>query len=603
MKLRILLIGALLSFCISYAADYNYTLKWLTPNTHTYVISLETQSQTNAYTDFKMPAWRPGRYILQDYAGAVSHFEAKDVNGNPLNWHKVDKDTWRVTHSQTGTVKITYRYFANNMDAGSSYYGPGQVYFNPINLFMYVDGRYDGSVTLMVPDLPSDWKKATALKMGANSKSFTAGSYHEFADSPTVFASEMKQMEFKLDGTTFYIHFQGPYQGGEEVDSRVIEYLTAICKEQGAIFGGFPFEEYHFIYRLVPYQMRHAVEHSNSASFALPASVVANKNAVKGGIAGISSHEFWHVWNVKRIRPAALWPYDYRAPQYTGLHWFTEGVTDYYTNLVLVRAGINTEEQYLRQLSRTIQSLENNYAASVISPTVSSFDSWLATSPYAHPDHRISYYTLGSRLGLLLDLEARKRSSGKVSLDDVFRYLYKNYFQQNKGVPEDGVQKALETLTNSDWADFFNNYVHGTGPIDYEEIFEPFGLELEVKEASSGNKRNIGIIQMETIDQGYLIKKLHPGGDAFMAGLGVNDVILEIDGKKATEVDLDDYVSELKKGESISMNVWIGFQEVKKIELKYTAAFASKSYSLSKKKKLKKKEEEMLSGWLKSVQD
>ena len=367
------------------------------------------------------------------------------------------------------------------------------------------------------------------------------------ADSPTVFAKEMKQLQFELDGTTFYAHFQGSYEGGEEVDKKVVEYLTAICREQGAIFGGFPFEEYHFIYRLVPYQMRHAVEHSNSASFALPSTVVANENAVKGGIAGISSHEFWHVWNVKRIRPAALWPYDYRSPQYTGLHWFTEGVTDYYTNLTLVRAGITSEEQYLRQLARTIQSLENSYAASVVSPTASSVDSWLATSPYAHPDHRISYYTLGSRLGLLLDLEARKRTEGEVSLDDVFRYLHEKYYQQNKGVPEEGVQQTLETLTNSDWSDFFNRYVHGTAPIDYKDIFEVFGLELEVKENSSMSKRDIGIIQIESIDQGILLKKLHPGGDAFKAGLGVNDVILEIDGKKATEVDLDEYVGKLKK--------------------------------------------------------
>ena len=187
MKLRTLLISALLSYYISHAADYNYTLQWLTPNTHTYVISLETQNQTNTYTDFKLPSWRPGRYILQDYAGAVSHFEAKDASGNPLKWHKVDKDTWRVTHSQRGPVKITYRYFANNMDAGSSYYGPGQIYFNPVNLFMFVNGRYNDRVTLYVPDLPQDWKIASSLKKEVTSHLFSAASYHEFGRFPYRF--------------------------------------------------------------------------------------------------------------------------------------------------------------------------------------------------------------------------------------------------------------------------------------------------------------------------------------------------------------------------------------------------------------------------------
>ena len=452
-----------LSFCFgslfcyvssAHAADYTYSLSWLSPNTHTYVVELTVEPQTASHTDFAIPAWRPGRYFLQDYAGAISHFEAMDAVGQALPWSKTDMHTWRVSHERTHTVTIRYRYLANNQDAGSSYFAEDEIYLNPVNLFMYVPGNYTGDVELRIPDLPASWKAATSLKKKSDGV-YSAADYHEFADSPTVFSPRMEQFSFDIDQTNFHVHFQGEYQGNKTTERRVIEALSKMCREQAAIFGGFPLEEYHFIYRLLPYRMRHAVEHSKSASFALPANISQTPEKTVSGILGISSHEFWHVWNVKRIRPAALWPYDYSQPQYSSLHWFTEGVTSYYTHLILLRAGLTTEENFLRQQSNTIESLENNYAATVVSPSASSYNSWLDNSPYAHPDHQISYYTLGHRVGLILDLTLRKQSQGKVSLDDVFAFLYRTYYQNGQGVPENGIQKAVETLTATSWQGFF----------------------------------------------------------------------------------------------------------------------------------------------------
>lgn len=582
-----------------FAAEYQYSLTWLSPNTHTYIVEARAQSQTDNYTIFKVPAWRPGRYILQDYSGAVSHFEAWDASGNELTWKKVDKDSWKVSHSNSGDIRIRYRYFANNRDAGSSYYGLGEAYFNPINLFMHVEGRYNDPVRLEVPDLPDSWKIATALKPNGSRKSYKSATYHEFVDSPTVFAEQMRTLEFTDANCNFKLHFQGEFGGGSETEKVILDDVKKIVKEQAVLFDGYPFEEYHFIYRLLPYRMRHAVEHSNSASFALPSSVAQSPESASG-LMGITSHEFWHAWNVKRIRPAALWPYDYSQQQYTSLHWFTEGVTDYYTQLTLVRAGIIDEEEYFKRLGNTIRSLEGNYASQVVSASTSSFDSWLASSPYAHPDHRISYYTLGSRLGLLIDLEVRKRSKGSIGLDQVFQYLFKNYYKKDKGVPEEGVQMALESLTKSDWKEFFAKYVHGTSAIDYESMLEPMGLRLSISTNEQSGKRGVGISAAEKISQGHLISRVVPGSDIFTAGIGADDLLLEINGKKASEIDLDEWANGLKIGEKVNMSVLIGLRELKQVAFTFTGNSRSKSYEISNKKKPKSKEMDMRKGWLES---
>ncbi|MEL6671688.1 MAG: PDZ domain-containing protein [Bacteroidota bacterium] len=580
------------------AADLTYTLDWLTPNTHTYLVSLEVAPSSGALTEFMLPTWRPGRYILQDYAAAVSHVEVVNEKGEAVSWRKTTPSVWSVENGDHKRLKITYRYFANNRDAGSSYYAPGQAYFNPINLFMYVKGRMNESVQMTVPALPQDWKIATALKRGSAFNVFEAADYHEFADSPTVFGAEMKQLEFEDEGTTFYLHFHGKYKGDEKIDQAIVKHVKAICQEQAAIFGSYPFEEYHFIYRLLPLGIRHAVEHTNSASFALPENVTASEPQVISGLCGITSHEFWHAWNVKRIRPAALWPYDYGQPQYTGLHWFTEGVTDYYTNLTLIRAGIRDEAWYFKVVARTLTSLENSYAARIVSPDQSSFNSWLATSPYQHPNHQTSYYSLGSRLGFWLDMEIRQRTNGKKTLDDVFRHLYKTYYQAGQGVPEDGIQKALEKLSGDSWAQFFQDYVYGTKPMDYKRLLRPMGLELVVSQNEQPGKRGIGLSRMEKLDQGMLIRRVSPGSDAYEAGLGPDDIILEVNGAQATSVDFDALVNGMKKGQTITMQVLANFSEVKEIQVPYTGRSIPKKMTLERSEKAKKQQASLRQDWL-----
>ncbi|MEO1451413.1 MAG: hypothetical protein AAFV07_17915, partial [Bacteroidota bacterium] len=344
------------------AADYTYTLSWLAPHLHTYVIELEVSAK-GTETTFGMPIWRPGRYRDQFFAAGVNQFEAFNRKGNKLKWEQIDPSRWAVTHKDGEKVRIRYQVRAEQIDAGSSNIGPREIYFNPVNLFMYVNQDYDASVSLRMPDLDKTWDVASALDYDAASQTFTAGSYHEFVDCPTVCAPDIHQLSFQDQGVTFKLYFQGDYKGNKKTDAAILEAVQKICAEQRAIFGAYPFEDYHLIYRLLPNRFRHAVEHSNSVSFAVPADVTSTPQKIVGGLASLTAHEVFHAWNVKRIRPARLWPYDYSQPQHSSLHWFTEGVTDYYSFLTLVRAGIWTEEQFLNRLGANLTRVENDYAA------------------------------------------------------------------------------------------------------------------------------------------------------------------------------------------------------------------------------------------------
>ncbi|MEZ4827827.1 MAG: PDZ domain-containing protein [Bacteroidia bacterium] len=504
-------------------------------------------------------------------------------------------NTWRVfilREKSGGFVSC----FANAPNAGGSYLTPDQIYFNPFTLFMYVPGRLNGSVSLSIPNMPDEWIFATQMKKIPGEKRFEAPTYHYFIDSPFVTSRQMIKRSFHLQNADFHIYFQGDFKGDDAVVDAAVDISRKICDEAGAIYGRFPFSEYHFIYRLLPYQFRHGVEHTNSVSMAVSASLTESTRSING-IAGLAAHEIWHAWNVKRIRPAALWPYDYSQPQYTHLHWFTEGVTSYYANLLLVRAGLISEEQFFQKTAANIEDYENSYAASVITASEASFDSWLETSSNQNPQLKVSYYALGQRLGLLFDLALREKSDGAVTLDGLFNFLMFEYYDKNQGVPENGIQLAAETLTRSSWQDFFDKYVNGTEPINYDDYFSPFGLELKVQKDARPGARGMGILGFEKHPQGIITGKVHPGGDAYLAGLSEGDFILEINGKNATEVDLDDFVSNLKKGTVVNLKVYTDFQ-LKEIDVPYEGRFVTQKYTLEKKGRLKDKEMNRLSDWL-----
>lgn len=600
MKSFIAALSLLLTAAAVQAQAMKYTMTWTDPSSHLYHLTLASApAPGEAYTEFAMPAWRPGRYIEQRFAAGVSDFAATDDQGKALEWNKTGRDTWRVKSPASGEIHLSYKWYANEMDAGSSVLNHSMAYFNGANLFIYQPRLVNERVELKVLNLPADWKGGTALKQSGPGL-FTAADYHEFVDSPTILSPTLKQLTTTVAGTTFHFHFQGRFIGGKETEDSLLARAGKLISEQAAVFGGLPMPEYHFLVLLLPYNMRHAVEHTFSSCYALPETVTTDAKSISGML-GILSHEFWHLWNVKRIRPAALWPYNYQQMPYTSLHWFTEGVTDYYTDLILVRAGLISREDYFKNLGTALTSLENSYAATRVSPSQASFDSWLSGSDYADPHLQTSYYPLGKRVGLLLDLKLRAATGGKVNMDEVFRSLWREYYSKGLGVPEDGIKLTVNALTGESWDAFFNTYVDGPGKADWEKAFAPYGLEYSSAPNKAALWTKLGIDRIEKGPGAAVITLVNPCGEAAKAGLGDGDVILSLNGKEPGKLDEKDFFSKLEDKDEISLKV---LRDGAELEIKWDHFEKNEPVVLTVKlsERLKEKERLLLDGWLNSTQ-
>ena len=525
------------------AQSYQYELTWPQPETHYFEIKLTTQPEPGESTLFQLPRWRPGRYELMNYAAGITSFKAENENGEVLEWRKVAPSDWKVDNPSDGNIVISYKFYANVMDAGSSVLNEEQAYFNGINLFMHVQGRYELPCELRVPDLPSHWKVASALEFDASEKVFQADDYHQLVDAPTILSPTLRTLRFEENKVNYFIHYQGNLAVGEPGENLIIENTKAIVREQSALFNGVPFNAYHFIFEFVPEMIGHAVEHSNSSCYVL-AEAFTHDTSRFNLLYNVISHEFFHLWNVKRIRPAALWPYNYQSEPFTGLHWFTEGVTSYYADLILVRSGIISRQHYYKSLAGITSQMENSYAEKSISPYQASIDSWLQGSNYSHPDLGISYYSLGHRLGILLDLTIRARTQGDKGLDDVFKLLFSQYYKQDMGIPENGIQKACEEISGTSFQDFFDSHITGTEQIDYKTLFASAGLSFEKKLDAGAGLENLGVRGSKFTGDTITIGRIIPGSDAMLSDLKEGMIITAVNGKPFQEKSLESYFSE-----------------------------------------------------------
>jgi predicted metalloprotease with PDZ domain len=566
-------------------AFYQYTLERDTAQPHTLIITLIVPAQEGKHTDFAIPAWRPGRYILQNYSAAVSGFRAKSAtNGQPLSVEKTDKDTWRVTHgNDSKEIEIRYQVFAKTQDAGSSYVDERLLYVNGANVLMYVPNRLEEVCELQLLGIPNDWKVATDVglkKLQDQSWLLSCNSYHRLIDAPILASATLHEFEDKLKGRTFHYVFQGKYGASRADEEAFMKEVDKVIRAETAVFDGeLPVEHYWFLFLLVDFQMRHAVEHANSAMFVMPEATTTEGSKL-AGLMSIVAHEFFHVWNVKRLRPAALRPYEYSREHYTTLHWFTEGVTDYYTSLSLVRTGFYPRQKYLDLIASQLRNIDNNPANKLISPAQSSMDSWLATSPY-QPDHlRTSYYPLGSRVGLLLDLTLRRDTKDEVTLDVVMNHLYRKHYLTDTGIPENGILLACNELTNKDYTAFFQKYVNGTETADYASLFASFGLKFTSEVDTDDLLKRLGFARSGETAEGFVLEQIRWGSDASLAGLRAGDVLLEVDAKKIiTATNALSAFETLAKGKVYQLRI-ARDGEIRNLELTFTAEHELVKYSL-----------------------
>ncbi|MGZ7041693.1 MAG: M61 family metallopeptidase [Thermoanaerobaculia bacterium] len=491
-----------------------YSISWREPNEHLFDIAI-TFTAAEDSPRLLLPAWRPGRYLIQNYAANVREWSAT----TPIR--KEEKSVWRVEARAGERITVRYRYYAGVLDAGSSFLDEEEAYFNGSNLFLMVESLRNQPARLTI-GAPDAWLIETQLaKVGP--KTFEARDYDHLIDSPTIASAGMAHHHFEEGGATVHLVFRGD----DGIDTaQYVEPARAIVRSQVALFRELPVREYRFLYHVG--DIWHGVEHEESCSIIVRRAEVAG--AVRGDegwdhMLAIASHEFFHLWNVKRILPSAFLPYDYSRETPTRLLWAMEGITSYYGELTLVRAGLWNEERYLRHLGKEIETLENAPARQHLSLSQASFDGWLQDPAYMHDKANswISFYNKGEIVAALLDLAIRTRSER--SLDDVMRFLWGEYGATMRGLEENAIEKAVAFVSGYDFSDFFHRYVDGVEPLPYGQLFAQAGITFE----STPRQAGLGA-RFRTGDGGVVFESVVPGGGAMIAGILPGDELLAIDG-------------------------------------------------------------------------
>ena len=587
-------LSILFVFCFAANVDaqktLDYRIGWDAPNSHTYNITLTLDAPAGKTVDVRIPDWRPGRYMVQHFAKNIMRFSATDGMGKPLTWQKIDKVTWRIKTQGAKKVITKYAYYARQLDAGASYLDDAEAYFNPITCFMYIPGKENLPVSLVI-DKPASWKIATAMPYNEKKKRFEIGNYHDFVDSPFLISPSFKKLSFEYKGAVFELVFQGQTNYDEK---KVIEDVKKIVVEQIDMMEDVPFKRYLFMYHLVPYRFGHGVEHKNSTSIVTGPADFDNKSFYRGFLS-VTAHEFFHVWNVERIRPEGIGAPDYARPNFTTLLWVSEGMTSYYGGLSMLHAGLTKKKSYLSGWAKTIKSYRDRPGYRFRDVSEVSREVW-SNSWGAPPNTSYSFYSMGNMLGLLLDLEIRHRTKNKKSLDDVFRYLNKNYPQKGRFVPDVDFLKVINKVSGKDFKSFFAKYVDGTEEFDWERYLGYAGLELKAEKDKKKPDVTFGFTVRGDKKESKITNVL-PDTPAFRAGLDVNDILVALDGWRLHAANLDQRLKQYQPGDTVDVTV-IRREQLRTFKVELAAA-KKENLSIVEIEEPTELQAEILKSWLK----
>jgi predicted metalloprotease with PDZ domain len=526
-----------------------FTVSMSKPSTHLLEVEMRLKwPESRKTVDLKMPVWTPGSYLIREYARHVQDFKALDVKGGPLTWQKINKNTWRIAGEDLREFVVRYNVYANELTVRTNELNDSHAFWNNAALLMYPDGHLNVSSELTVKPF-AKWKVATGLPaVAGRPNTFKAENFDILYDSPFE-VSNFYETTFMVRGVPHRIVVSG--EGN--YDLKQIAADTAKIAEEGAkIFGGLPMEDYLFIVNL---RGGGGLEHLNSTALQFNRFGFKPQSQYKRFLS-LVAHEYFHLWNVKRIRPDALGPFDYENENYTKLLWVAEGITAYYESLLLQRAGFISDKEFLSAKAESISDLQNRPGRFETSIEEASMDAWIK---YYRPDensinNQISYYDKGEIVGMMLDTEIRTRSAGKSSLDDVLKYLYDEFFKKGRNYTPADFQKAAERAAGVSLEDFFSKYVRGEAEIDYNAIVAGIGLQLTRTEPNKG-KPYIGADMAD--DGGRLtIRTIPAGTPAYEQGLNTGDQIVAIDGYRASQAFLQTYLADKKPGNKVKLSIF-----------------------------------------------
>ncbi|MFQ5863679.1 MAG: M61 family metallopeptidase [bacterium] len=502
-------------------------------------VSIEIDNLDSSFLNFRMPRWAPGAYRLREYFKNVRNFKAFDRSGKNLEVQRISEDAWQVRNSNSYVlveydVKPAFEFWSERT-LDSTYalvQGPG--------VFMYLEGEMSTPI-LVKYNLPDGWKIASPLKQINGKNLFYAEGYDRFIDAPTQLGY-FKQYGFELEDVPFELIVYG--NADFSVDSFLV-MVKDICQYQINLFRDIPFEKYIFFYKLLSGHRRGGgLEHFNATTIGFSRERLAQ---TVFSAAEVTAHEFFHVWNVKRIRPKVLGPFDYTKEARTSALWFCEGVTSYYELLTLVRTKIWSKKKFIDELEKQIEILQETPDRHLTSAERASWSIW--ERGYGHSG--VSFYNKGQILGWLIDIKIRQATNNRFSLDDVMRFMNWWFAKENVGFEPGDIKRTINAISQTDFSEFFDKYVSGTVELPYEKILAYAGLNIQIQGKWVPNIGNFYFVGPR--NRVVIVEANSPVEEA---GLRRRDLILAIDGKDVSEIgEINEIVNAKEIGAQLVLKV------------------------------------------------
>lgn len=537
---KILLALLILPSILLQAASISYEVSMPEPHTHYYNVKMDVKDHQKEYFDIQMPVWSPGSYLVREFAKGVEGLVAT-INGKEIKSEKTNKNTWRIYAKKSNAVVINYKVYAFELSVRTSFIDASHAYFNGTSMFMFIDELRDTPHNLTI--LPyKDWKKvSTSLpKTSKEGFQYQAPDYDILVDSPVEIGNQ-ETFDFTSAGVVHHVAMYG--KGNYDIEKLKVDMgkVTQACTD---VFGENPNKEYTFIIHNLT-KGSGGLEHLSSTT--LEVNRWTYEGSAYKGFLSLVAHEYFHLWNVKRVRPIELGPFDYNNENYTSLLWVMEGFTSYYDELLLYRAGIYDEKTIIRKFQGSVSNIENQPGNKVQPVAHSSFDAWIkAYRPNENSyNTTISYYSKGSVVANMLDLMIIKNTKGKKNLDDVMQYLYQEFYKkQGRGFTPAEMQTTLEKVSGLKLNEFFAKYINGTESFDYSTLFGYAGLTVET---IANKEPSLGVSEANN-----KIRRVYRGSSAYAGGLNVNDEILAIDGFRV-DGNINEFIDAKNVGDEISL--------------------------------------------------